>query len=210
MPEALPPQYGGWAGIGSKRHPPGPGPSRFRRENKTRKTITKESLQKIIEEEIDFVLYGSTQQQLDEGILAKWLVGLGLTLGALTSSPGVQADPSDVQQVQSDLQTREAATDNIDEEMAHTIGKQVYNAAIANPKRFAKFSFSGARTAAGNPVIDHSYEVIARSMEQMGMTKEGDFIFFGRMIGPERYKILAHEGLVGATQQKKQPYPEGH
>ena len=219
MPEALPPQYGGWAGIGSKRHPPGPGGTskRFRRENKTRKTITKESLQKIIEEEIDFILYGSTKQQLDEGMLTKWLVGLGLTLGALTSSPGVQADPGDVQQVQSDLQARETATDNMEYDMAHTIGEEVYNAAIANPKRFAKFSFSGARTAAGNPVIDHSYDVIAKSMEEMGMTKKEDFIFFGRMIGPERYKILAQKGMFidprpqgGATQQKKQPYPEGH
>jgi len=106
---------------------------------------------------------------------------------------------------------------NREDDLEHTIGEEVYNAAIANPKRFAKFSFSGARTAAGNPVIDHSYDVIAKSMEEMGMTKKEDFIFFGRMIGSERYKILAQKGMLidprpqgGATQQKKQPYPEGH
>ena len=55
--------------------------------------LTKSQLKKIIKEEIDFVLCGSTKQQLDEGMLTKWLVGLGLTLGALTSSPGVQAEP---------------------------------------------------------------------------------------------------------------------
>ena len=54
MPEALPPQYGGWAGIGSKRHPPGPGTSkRFRRESLTREKITKKELQKIIKEELE-------------------------------------------------------------------------------------------------------------------------------------------------------------
>ena len=55
-----PPQYGGFGpklSTGrSKRDIPGPGPSRFRRENKTRKTITKESLQKIIEEECAAIL----------------------------------------------------------------------------------------------------------------------------------------------------------
>jgi len=55
MPEALPPQYGGWAGIGSKRHPPGPGRTskRFRRESLTREKITKKELQKIVQEEFN-------------------------------------------------------------------------------------------------------------------------------------------------------------
>ncbi len=46
-----PPQYGGWDPFNtgrSKRHPPGPGSSRFRRENKT----TKKELQKIVQEEL--------------------------------------------------------------------------------------------------------------------------------------------------------------
>ena len=40
----------------AKRHPPGPGSSRFRRENMTRKKITKKELQKIVQEEFKAVI----------------------------------------------------------------------------------------------------------------------------------------------------------